>query len=142
MEKFAKDFEGFVGPCSLPRLSFFASLWKDKRSPQLRVFPAWGSPQMARLASKLTSHSTGRGGAGLSPADGEESCSENNSQKQGEPFFHQRCSGCGGNAPGVGMSQAVSFLPPSASSAQPHRSDIVCPPTTLPMNDHQKGPPV
>lgn len=37
---------------------------------------------MAKLASKLTSHSTGCGGGGLSPADGEESCSENDSQKQ------------------------------------------------------------
>lgn len=82
MEKFAKDLEGFLGPCSLPRSDFFAPLWKDNRSPQLRVFPAWGSPQMAKLASKLTSHSTGCGGGGLSPADGEESCSENDSQKQ------------------------------------------------------------
>lgn len=83
MEKFVKDLEGFLGPCSLPRSDFFAPFWKDNRSPQLRVFPAWGSPQMAKLASKLTSHSTGCGGSGLSPADGEESCSENNSPNQG-----------------------------------------------------------
>lgn len=82
MEKFAKDLEGFLGPCSLPRSDFFAPLWKDNRYPQLRVFPAWGSPQTAKLASKLTSHSTGHGGGRLSPADGEESCSENNSQDQ------------------------------------------------------------
>lgn len=73
MEKYAKDLEGFLGSFSLPRSNFFVPLCKDNRSPQLRVFPAWGSPQMAKLASKLTSHSAGCGGGGLSPADGEES---------------------------------------------------------------------
>lgn len=87
MEKFAKDLEGFLGSCSLPRSNFFVPLCKDNRSPQLRVFPAWGSPQMAKLASKLTSHSTGCGGGGLSPADGEESHSEKDSQKSGQTLL-------------------------------------------------------
>lgn len=83
MEKFARDLGGFLGPCSLPRSHLFALLWKDCTSPQLRLFPAWGSPQMARLASKLASHSTGCGGSDPSPADGGESHSENDSLNQG-----------------------------------------------------------
>lgn len=83
MEKSAKDLQGFLGPCSLPRSDLFAPLWKDNRSPQLRVFPAWGSPQMAKLASKLSSHKAGCGWGGLSPADEGEMCSEKSSQKQG-----------------------------------------------------------
>lgn len=87
MEKYAKDLEGFLGSSSLPRSNFFVPLCKDNRSPQLRVFPAWGSPQMAKLASKLTSHSAGCGGGGLSPADGEESDSEKDSQKSGQTLL-------------------------------------------------------
>lgn len=86
-EKFAGDLGGFLGPCSLLRSHFFALLWKDCTSPQLRLFPAWGSPQMARLASKLASHSTGCGGGGPSPADGGESHSENYSLNQGWTLF-------------------------------------------------------
>lgn len=114
MEKYAKDLEGFLGSCSLPRSNFFVPLCKDNRSPQLRVFPAWGSPQMAKLASKFTSHSTGCGGGGLSQLMGKTATLKRTPKSQDKPFSCQQHSGIGSgvNAPGVGVSQSVSFLPP------------------------------
>lgn len=148
VEKFAKDLEGCLGLCSLPRSDFFALLWKDNWSPQLRVLPAWGSPQMAKLASKLTSHSTGYGGGGPSPADGGRELLWEWLPESGVNLS------CANSAQAIGwthmhVNKAASFLPPPSvlfkgkfTATGPHRSDIVFLLITVHMTSHWKRPPV
>jgi len=147
VEKFAKDLDGFLGPCSLPRADVFALVWKDNWSPQLRVLPAWGSPQMAKLASKLTSHSTGYGGVGHLQLMEGESCSENDSPDQDWTFPVPTVLRLWGEHICMWTKLPHFSLLPSSSGENsqptgPHRSDIVFLLITVHMTSHWKRPPV